>query len=145
MASLIPYNHRRNSLIPRNPFNMMDDFFSDAWPFGRTLVNDTFKVDVQESESAYTIEAEMPGIRKEEISLSLEEGRLTIGVERNEDVRKDNDGYIHRERQYSSMQRSLYMAEVGEEGAEANLNEGVLKIVVPKKAKLKAEKKIEIN
>ena len=145
MAGLIPYNYRRNYLIPRNPFNMMDDFFSDVWPFGRNQLSGSFKVDVQESEGAYTIEAEMPGVRKEEINLSLDEGRLTIGVERTEDLRDENDGYIHRERQYSSMRRSIYMAEADGEGADANLNDGVLKIVIPKKAKLKTDKKIEIN
>ena len=145
MAGLIPYNYRRNYLIPRNPFSMMDDFFGDMRLFGRSLVSDAFKVDVRESDSAYTIEAEMPGVSKEEISLSLDEGKLTISVERGEDRRDENDGYIHRERQYSSMGRTIYMAEADAEGADANLNDGVLKIVIPKKAKLKTDKKIDIH
>jgi HSP20 family protein len=124
---------------------MMDDFFNDAWPFGRNLVNDTFKVDVQETDGAYTIEADLPGIRKEEIHLSLDEGRLTIRVERNESVDEEKEHYVHRERRHTSMQRSLYMADAGEEDVGANLTDGVLKITVPKKAKPARAKDIEIN
>ena len=145
MAGLIPFNYRRNQLLPRNPFNMMDDFFNDAWPSGRSLMNDTFKVDVKESENAYTIEADMPGIRKEEIGLSLEEGRLTISVERNENIEEEKENYVHRERRLTSMQRSLYMADASEEGVDANLTDGVLKITVPKKSKVAKAKQIEIS
>ena len=153
MTGLIPFNNRRNYLVPRNPFSMMDDFFSDFWPLGRPLmrntINDvfgnTFKVDVQESDGAYTVEAEMPGVQKEDIKLSFDEGRLTIGVQRDESTENDKDGYIHRERHYSSMQRSLYMAEAGDTGIEANLTDGILKIVLPKKAKQDGVTQIEIN
>ena len=145
MAGLIPFNRRRNQLIPVNPFNMMDDFFNDAWPLGRNLMNDTFKVDVRESDSAYTIEADMPGVRKEEINLSLDDNRLTISVVRNESVEEEKENYVHRERRSTSMQRSLYIADAGEEGIDANLNEGVLKIVIPKKSSTVRAKQIEIN
>ena len=144
MAGLIPFN-RRNELATRNMYNMMDDFFNDAWPFRRSLVNDTFKVDVQESDSAYTIEAELPGVQKEEINLSLDDGRLSISVERSEDVNKDGSNYIHRERHYSSMQRALYLGDAANESVEASLNDGVLKIVVPKRTISNATKHIEIK
>ncbi len=146
MAGLIPFNHRKSELsTPRNLFNMMDDFFNDAWPFGRDLMNDTFKVDVKDSDSAYTIEAEMPGIRKEEISLSLYDERLNISVQRNEEVKEDKDSYIHRERRYSSMQRALYLADAFDEGIDAKLEDGILKITVPKKAKPDTSRQIEIK
>jgi len=145
MAGLIPYNRRRTNLSSGSMFNMMDDFFSDAWPFGRSLMNDTFKVDVHESDKAYTIEAEMPGVKKEEINLELNDGRLTISVERSEEVEKDKDSYIHRERRYSSMQRSLYLNDAVGEDVDAKLSDGVLKVVVPKKVKSETTKKIDIK
>ena len=144
MAGLIPFN-RRNELSDRNIYNMMDDFFNDAWPFRRNLMSDTFKVDVQESDSAYTIEAELPGVQKEEISLSLDDGRLSICVERNADVNKDVGNYIHRERHWASMERSIYLAEAADEDVDANLSDGVLKITVPKKAVSGRSKHIEIK
>ena len=149
MAGLIPFNHRKNELSTGNTygnlFNMMDDFFNDAWPFGRNLMNDTFKVDVQESDTAYTIEADMPGVQKDEIRLSLDDGRLTISMERNEETNNDKDNYIHRERRYSSMQRALYLADADDESVDASLNDGVLKIVVPKKTRADHTKNIEIK
>ena len=145
MAGLIPFNHHRNQVLARNPFNMMDDFFNDAWPFGRNLMNDTFKMDVQESGDTYTIEAEIPGVQKKDVNLSLDDGRLTISVERDENVQKDGDNYIHRERIFTSMQRSLYLADASDESIDANLQDGVLKIVVPKKSKVNVSKRIEIK
>lgn len=146
MAGLIPFNRRKNELsTSRNLFNMMDDFFNDAWPLGRNLMNDTFKVDVKESDGAYTIEAEMPGIKKEEIKISLNDERLNICVQRGEEVNEEKDNYIHRERRYSSMQRAIYLADAFEEGIDAKLKDGVLKITIPKKAKPDTSKQIEIK
>jgi len=145
MAGLIPFNRKRNELTPSSLFNMMDDFFDDRWPFTRNLVNDTFKVDVKEADDAYTIEAELPGIKKEEIRLALNDDRLTICVKRSEDVSKDTENYIHRERRSSSMQRAIYLADAHYEGAEAKLDEGILQITVPKLAKPSSSKEIEIN
>ncbi|NLE25319.1 MAG: Hsp20/alpha crystallin family protein [Clostridiaceae bacterium] len=145
MAGLIPFNRRRNELSSSSLFNMMDDFFNDGWPFPRNLMSDTFKVDVKETDEAYTIEAELPGIKKEEIRLALNDDRLTICVQRNEDVSKDTDNYIHRERRRSSMQRAIYLADAHYEGIEAKLNEGILQIVVPKQAKPSSAREIEIK
>lgn len=145
MAGLIPFNRGKNELSPRNLFGLMDDFFSDAWPMGRSLVGDTFKVDVKESDSAYIVEAEMPGITKEEISLSLRDEQLTIGVARSDEANKDQDNYIHRERRCASMQRSIYLAGACEEGVEAKLESGVLQISVPKRTGPGASRQIEIK
>lgn len=145
MTGLIPFNHRRNNIATRNLFNMMDDFFNDAWPFNQFLMSDTFKVDVKESDNAYTIEAEMPGVDKKEINLSLRDERLVISIQRNEEIDSDNDNYIHRERRYSSMQRSIFLDGASDEGAEAKLENGILKIVVFKKERTDSSKRIEIK
>lgn len=145
MAGLIPFNRRRYELTPNSLFNMMDDFFNDGWPLARNLMNDTFKVDIKEADDAYTIEAELPGIKKEEIQLVMNDDRLSICVQRNEDVNKDTDNYVHRERRCSSMQRALYLADANDEGIEAKLDEGILQIVVPKLAKVSSTKEIEIK
>ena len=64
MAGLIPFNKNRSSLS-RSGFgdfyNMLDDFFNDTWLPTRSLISDTFKVDVVESDEAYAVEAELPG------------------------------------------------------------------------------------
>lgn len=142
MSSLIPFNRKDRSVAhatPTNPFNVIDDFFDDAFknfPFARrNLVSDPFKVDVQEMEKEYFIEAELPGIKKDDIDVMLnDEGRLTISVNREENVdAKDQDNnYIHQERRYDSMQRSLFLANAKPDDVKAKLEDGLLKITIGK-------------
>lgn len=144
MTGLIPFN-RRGDLSRDRLFNMMDDFFNDSWLPGRSLLSDTFKVDVKENENDYTIEADLPGVQKEQINLELNEGRLTIAVVRNEEIEEEKKGYIHKERRHSSMQRSVYLADADNEGVNAKLNDGVLTISIPKKPQIDYKKRIEIQ
>ena len=143
MAGLIPFN-RRNTGID-NFYNMVDDFFNDAWPSKRSLMNDTFKVDVKEDDEKYTIDADLPGIKKEEINLQLDDGRLTISINREESSEEEKRNYIHKERCYMSMQRSLYLADSSNDDISAKLDEGVLQIVIPKEKKSINTKQIEIQ
>lgn len=146
MASLVPFN-RNNNIGNRSFADMLDDFFGDGWFSGRNLLGDTFKIDVKEDDKEYTIDAEMPGVKKEEIELSLNDGRLTISVQRKEETKEEDKEkqYLHQERRYASMSRSVYLAEAASEGIAAKLNDGVLKITVPKEPQIKTNKKIEIE
>jgi HSP20 family protein len=134
MSRLVPFNRwglRRNDF--EDFYNMLDDFFSDTWWPVRSLARDTFKLDIQENEREYCIEAELPGVTKEEINLQLkDDGRLTIAAEREENIQEDKKNYVHRERRYSSMQRTIYLRDAKTEGVKAKLQDGVLKITVPK-------------
>lgn len=136
MLGLTPFS--KNQLQKRNGYdlmdfyNMFDDFFDDGLFGVRNLRNDTFKMDVKEQEQGYLIEAELPGIKKEEIKLDYQDGRLMISISRQEEVNEEKENYIHRERRTSSMQRSLYLKDVNIQGIEAKLEDGVLKISLPK-------------
>ena len=69
MADLVSINNRRNDLadVGFGGFqNMLDDFFAEGLPFGRSLMADTFKLDVHADEKAYYVEAELPGVKKED-------------------------------------------------------------------------------
>ncbi|AEG59126.1 Hsp20/alpha crystallin family protein [Desulforamulus ruminis] len=138
MAGLVPFNKRENSLLStgfEGFQNMLDDFFADAWPFTRSLAGDTFKIDVQENEKEYIVEAELPGVKKEEVDVSLNEGRLNITVSKKENVDKKYKNYIHRERRLSSMTRNIFLRDSDSEGIKAKLEEGLLTITVPKVVK----------
>ena len=155
MTALIPFNRRRNSLLgPSGAFNnMLDDFFTEGSPFGqliswmpgRNLMRDTFKVDVRETDKEYVIEAEMPGIAKDEIELNLDDSRLTISVNRQEDINEENDGYIHRERRCCSMSRSIHLADCKPDAVKAKLDNGVLVISVDKAERKSGSQRIEIE
>ena len=116
MFGLVPFN--RNPLAKNSNdgivdfYNIIDDFFGySIAPFKR-LSNESFKIDVKENENEYNIIAELPGIKKEEISIDYENGRLSISVNRKEEVNKEENNYIHRERKVSSMARGLYLKDI---------------------------------
>lgn len=148
MAGLIPFNKNKISVGKtgfQDFYNMLDDFFKDAWPSQRNLLNDTFKIDIQEKDKEYSIEAELPGVKKEEIKVELQDGRLSILVEREEKIEEERKNYIHKERHHSSMQRSIYLENAQADGVKAKLDGGVLSITVPKIETVEKKAKIEIE
>ena len=153
VTALIPFNRKRNDLMNTgfDDFqNMLDDFFAEGWPLRRSLAGDTFKIDLQDNEKEYIVEAELPGVAKGDINLSLEEGRLQISVKKEEvkkeEVKEEKEkNYIHRERKFSSMTRNVYLAEAASDDIKAKLTDGVLTITVPKAIKQEQSKLIEIE
>ena len=124
---------------------MIDNFFPDSLLKNRNTFLNAFRVDVKETVDAYIVEAELPGVKKEEIDVSVNEGRLTISVKREESVEdKQDDSYIHKERRYGSMQRSLYLEGATDTGS-AQLDDGLLKVTVPKETQSNNANRIEID
>lgn len=146
MSGLVPFN-KRNLIPSADDFNnLIEDFFNDrSFPM-RSLSQDTFKMDVSEDETSYTVDAEMPGIKKDEIDLSINDGYLTISVEREETDENEDKKMLHRERRYTSMKRSLYLNNAAEDDISAKLEDGILKLTIPKiKYENEGQKKIEIE
>jgi HSP20 family protein len=148
MAGLVPFNKRGTSLCNKgfdDFYNMLDDFFNDGFSFKRNLEADTFKIDVAENEKEYLVEADLPGVKKEELNVDMTEGRLTISVAREENKEDKTKNYIHKERRYSSMARSVYLADTLGENIKAKLDAGTLTIIVPKAEKKENKQKIDIE
>lgn len=163
MSRFLPFNRRDRDSISSNlmaPFNMIDDFIGETvgnFPsnisnLGKVMLADTFKVDVSETANHYLIEAELPDVKREEIDVYLNEGNLTIYVERKEETeeKSDDKSYIHKERRFSSMERSLYLVDAVTETSKvtAKLENGLLEMTVPKEKrhdKLNDEQKIKIE
>ena len=134
MANLIPYRRRGRGLTTtgfEDFYNMLDDFFTDPWSTGRRGY-DVFKLDVQQNENEYLIEAELPGANKDEISIELADGTLRIAVNKEEKKDEEDKNYIHRERRSISASRSIHLADADAEGIKAKLDGGLLKISVPR-------------
>ncbi|MBR0133289.1 MAG: Hsp20/alpha crystallin family protein [Lachnospiraceae bacterium] len=93
------------------------------------------KTDIHENEDSYELDIDLPGFKKEDIKLSLENGYLVI--EAGKSLEKEKKGKaIRKERYEGSMQRSFYVGEdVKEEDIKAKFEDGVLKLTVPKKEK----------
>ena len=95
------------------------------------------KTDVKETDEGYEVDVDLPGFKKEEIKLELNNGYLTINAEKNLDQNKEKHGKLIRQERYSgSMQRSFYVGEeITEEDVKASFQHGVLKLLIPKKEK----------
>lgn len=147
MAGLIPFNWRKNSLTTPDSYdfqNMLEDFFNDDFSFRRNLQADSFKIDLQETEKEYVVEAELPGVSKENLDLTFEEGKLKISVKKEENKEEKNKNFIHRERKMSSMERTILLNDIDEKNLKAKLDNGILTINIPKKEKVEKALKIEI-
>jgi HSP20 family protein len=121
--------------------SLLDEFFQDTLPHGQHET--TFRVDVFEEENAYIIEADLPGVKKEEITLDLEDDLVTISVKREEP--QVTEAYLHRERTISDMVRTLRLPQSIGEGTTANYDNGVLKISLPKLSVGKRNTAIEVG
>ena len=151
MIGLIPINRRSSNGLARtgtsfgNIYNMFDDFFGDGLMLRRSLFGDSFRLDIAEKEEEYLVEAELPGITKDEIDLSVDGGNLCISVNHTEEASNENKNFIHRERRTSSMSRVVRLAGAKLDEINAKLDDGVLTIAIPKDVKAKNPRKIEIS
>ena len=124
--------------------NLFDDFFdfpfyddrAEKKLYGHHAAN-LMKTDIQEHEDGYTLEMDLPGFKKEEIQIELNNGYMTISAAKglDEDEKDKKSGkYIRRERYTGSCQRSFYVGEdVTEEDIKAEFKHGILKLFIPKK------------
>lgn len=128
---------------------MFDDLFND---FGRDLMNidrtlygknakNLMKTDVKDEGDHYEVSVDLPGFSKDEVSVELKEGYLTItaakGVDKDEKDKKSN--YIRQERYAGSMTRSFYVGDVRPEDVHGKYDSGVLTLEVPKAGQPKVE------
>lgn len=141
--SLIKYSRPNTDIFNRNFNDFVDEFFNTGSNYGNGSF--TPSVDVAETETQFEIEAQLPGLKKEEIKIELENGRLTISGERilkNEEKEKN---YHRLETHYGSFSRSFYLPDsIDEESVEAKYNDGILSITINKKEE-KVKKSIQIG
>lgn len=141
-----PYIRRNTGLTKRGDIwgidRLFDDFFNDSF-FGR-WVNTPVRADIRETENEWLIDAELPGVDKNDIQIDLNDGLLTISVEQKKEVNEENENYIRRERAYGNYKRSFYVEDVKEEDIKAVYKDGILSLVLPKE-KPDKKKKVKID
>ncbi|HCD36639.1 Hsp20/alpha crystallin family protein [Chlorobium phaeovibrioides] len=122
-------------LYGRDPMKMFEDVFTDkVSPFFTSMMSPAFKVDISEDDKAIFIEADMPGMKKEDVTVSMEDDVLSISAEREHSEEEKKKGYHRIERSWGSLSRSFTVGDnVDSEHIDASYDNGVLKIVVPKK------------
>ena len=125
--------------------NLFDDFFADPFgmmPAGRRSdplygkhAQNLMKTDVREKDNTYELDVDLPGFKKDEITVDLKDGYLTIGASKglDKDQSDENGKYIRRERYAGVCSRSFYVGEnVRPEEIGAKYEDGILRLSVPK-------------
>lgn len=107
----------------------------------------TPNLDVKETDKEIVVEAELPGLEEKDISLTMQNGVLTIQGEKRLEYNEEKENYHVMERRYGSFQRSLRVPDTVDEGkVEARFDKGVLKVTLPKRPEAGgAQRKIEIK
>lgn len=141
-----------SSLVRKN--NLFGDLGLDFWNLdpweelsrglGRGFRSE-FSADIKEKADRVEITADLPGVTKDDIDISLEDGVLSIQASRNAEQTETTDRYVRKERHSGSMTRSFRLTEsLDPESVTADLSEGVLKITI-KKIEKSLPKKIPVN
>ena len=128
------------TLIPRGRFFDIDRFVDDFWApssGSQTNIDNTFfapHVDIVEHDNHYEITAEMPGIKKEDIHITLQKGVLRLEAETSQEEKEEKDGkVIRQERRYGKYMRSFDLDNnVHEEDINASFADGILTLTAPK-------------
>ena len=130
-----------NSLVSRG--SLFDDFFKDFAPgfYVRPLHGDglpapsQIKIDVKEDDAAYTVHAEVPGVPKEDINVSIDGNVVSLRAEvRQHDEKKEGEKVLRSERYFGSVARSFQLpVDVDAAQAKARYDNGVLTLTLPKK------------
>lgn len=137
--------HDPFSLTRVDPFGDIDDLFKGF--FMRPVMFEgqpqiQIKMDVKEDDNAYTVHADIPGVKKDDIHVSIEGNQVSISAEtKMEKEEKKGEKVLRSERYVGKVARSFTLAhEVDEAKSQAKYNDGVLELTLPKKAASSAKK-----
>lgn len=124
MYTLVPFRRTINAFPSLLSDHLMREFFADGAP--------QLRVDVTERDDAYLLEADMPGVSKDDIGLNVEDGKLTISADVNAHKKERKDGYLYSERSCGHVERSFDLEGIDASAIRANYENGVLMVVLPK-------------
>lgn len=136
MYGLTPFGRRNRGIgFPADSDDFFGNFMRDALApiyFGGPH---QMRVDIRETDDAYILEADLPGVTKDQISMEVREDELVISVNVDEKRETKQEGYIYRERRSGRMMRSFPLANIDAEKIAGKLENGTLSVTLPKKDK----------
>jgi len=141
--TLIKYNRPGRNLVGRQFSDIMDEFFNEAVATrGSSFTPD---INISETDKKLSIDVEIPGMKKEDINIGIENGALTISGERKNRNEEEGRKFHRVETHYGTFERSFQLPDnVDEESIEATYTDGILQIDINKKEE-KVKKQIEIK
>lgn len=132
MFDLIPFDRRRRrrgDLVERFfGKDLLTDFLANDF-FGMDSI---IRADIKENEQEYIVEAEIPGINRDNIEVELRDNNLIITANYNEEINEEKENFIKKERKMGKASRNFYIENVNPEQVTAEYKNGILKITLPK-------------
>lgn len=128
MFGMLPFERSDNNL-----FDSFDNFTRDFFRSNNASLP-AFRTDIRDAGDKFVLEAELPGFEKEDISLDVKDGILTITA-RHKEVKDEKDGkgsYVRRERRFGSFSRSFDITGIDENAITAAYTNGILELSLPK-------------
>jgi len=147
---MLPFHRRHVNLTRRgDPFETIRqeiDRLFEVYPFTELGVS-TMKIDVSEDKRGITVRAELPGVKEEDLSVTLNDGLLTIQGEKKADTEEKDENYYMMERSFGSYMRSIRLPyDTSAENIDAEFNNGVLTVKIPKPEQVHTKgKKIKVS
>ena len=146
---LSPFGRGSFPSFRREIDRLFDDFFSPAETrsFAEAQQSVWPTLDVEETDQAYTVKAEVAGIDQKDIKLEFKDNVLELSGEKRDERKQESDGRTYSERFYGSFRRSIpFASEVDADKVEADFKNGVLTVVLPKNAQAQEKtRRIEIK
>ncbi len=127
MTTMIPYD--RYNRLARSVFPF-DDVFDALMPSATTVAD--FKMDVEDAGDAYVVSAYIPGVTRDQIDVELNEGRLSISVDKKDSDEQKSKNFLQRESYEYTCTRGVFLKDAATSGLSAKLADGVLTVSVPK-------------
>ncbi|HKQ18524.1 MAG TPA: Hsp20/alpha crystallin family protein [Candidatus Eisenbacteria bacterium] len=132
--ALVRWNPRHRDRMHDQFDAMLQDFFSDPWSTSPALQADWLPTtDIVETDDRFVVELDLPGMKREEIKISVQNGSLTVKGERKQSSEQSKNKYSRYERSYGSFTRTFQLPNtIDGSRIEASYQDGVLRLVLPK-------------
>ena len=130
MFELIPFERRGNRVSAYDPFRMLDEMERSFFGGNNHPAMSTFRTDVTDTGDAFVLDAELPGVPEDAISLTVEDGVMTVSADYRSESRDEKTCYS--ERRTGHVQRSFSLENIDEEHISAEYKDGILRVTMPK-------------
>ena len=131
MYTIVPFRNHREMTSPMDSlFN--DRFFRSVFDMNDMVGSAGFRVDVKELADSYHLEAELPGVKQEDIAITVDNDVLSIAADLNVDKHVEKESYLYSERRSGHMERRFNLEGICQDNITASYKDGVLTVTLPK-------------